>query len=325
MGLPGSEEGGRSGLLAPWSRGEFLAMVGAVLGASAWTSPLGAGPGLTLHGPAAGISALLGPVARRLGAEVALWRSIDELRAGLSAGRIQATLLPTYVAAGLAARGVDLALASVVTRGTLQLLAPGPLPDLRALRGRRVGLFLRHDLPDLVLTVLMRHAGLAEGDLARVYTAGAPEAIGLLLAGRLDAALVVEPVAAAALAKAQGTGRPLVRALDVNVAWDRATGRKGGIPQIGLAVAGSLREALPVLQAALQESVRMALAQPGPFLNQSPGGLGDPVALRAALPHMALDYRSATQARGDLEAFFRTLQGVNPRILSALPGPGFYR
>ena len=188
-----------------------------------------------------------------------------------------------------------------------------------------MGIFLRHDLPDLVLTVLQRHAGLKDTDLERVVTAGAPEAIGLLLAGRLDAALVVEPLAAAALAKAQATGRPLVRALDVNVAWDRATGRKGGIPQIGLAVAGPLKAQIPALQAGLQEAIQLATRQPDAFLAQQPPGLGDAAALRAALPHMALEHRSAASARADLEAFFRTLQGVNARLVPALPGPGFYR
>jgi len=314
---------------SPFPRRTFLAACAALAAGPRLSARVAALPlsGLAaVHGPASGISVLLGGLARSLGVPCELWRNVDELRAGLASGRIQATLLPSYVAAALAARGVDLRLAAVVTRGYLQLLAPEPLAGIQALAGRRVGFFLRHDLPDLMFQVLARQAGMDPArDIRAIYTSGGLETVQLLEAGRLDAALVVEPLATAVLARNPPV-RHLVRALDLAQAWQLATGRKGGYPQVAFALSGAHLDQAPRIQAGLREAVRLSEREPARLLQGAPEGLGVPPGiLRSALPWMNLEMRTGLAAREDLEAFFRSLLAVHPSLLGGgLPAAPFY-
>lgn len=266
------------------------------------------------------------------GATFRAWKTPDELRAGLSSGSIPASVVPSYVAANFYNRGLGLRLLNVNTNGLLYVLsADESIADISGLKGRKLGVPFKNDMPDYVLGRLLGQAGLAAGtDLTLEYTATPAEAVQMLLAGRLDAVLTTEPAATAALARSAEAGKPLKRVIDITQAWVAVSG-KAVIPQAGLALTDGLVERLGpeginTLQAAMEKAVDTVLADPegAAALVTETFGLPAPV-IAKALPFSNLTADRASLTKSDLTDFFEVLAAVNPAILGGkLPDDAFY-
>jgi len=292
---------------------------------------------LVLWGPPSAPSAILaaavqqgflGAVANRL--SVRIWRDPDELRAGLAAGTIQASIVPTVTAANLHNRGLGLRLLNVMTDGLNTIVAPEPMADLTALRGRTLALPFPNDSPGLVFRRLARAEGLDPARDLRIQPAGTPaEAAQLLLAGRVDAAVLPEPAASAALIGAARAGRPLVRAYDIQAGFGRHFGH-ASVPQAGLALRDGFRtahpEAVEALQAALVRAVAHVRAHPAAAAEAAAGLLGLPApVVEQSIAHSRLVAHRARQARPALETYLRVVaEGDAGLIGGRLPPEDFY-
>lgn len=275
-------------------------------------------------------SGALDAIAR--GASFRAWKTPDELRAGLASGAIPASVVPSYVAANFYNRGMGLRLLNINTTGLLYVLsADEGLTDIAGLKGKKVGVPFRNDMPDYVLGRLLVAAGLdAAADLTLDYTATPAEAVQTLLAGRVDAVLITEPAATAAVARAAEAGKPLHRAIDISAAWTAVDGR-ASIPQAGLALTPALVERLGVdgvdtLQAAMEAAVAEVVANPdaAASLVAEEFGLPAPVIARS-IPFSNLTAARASSIKDDLVAFFEVLAAVNPAIVGGkLPDDAFY-
>lgn len=99
-----------------------------------------------------------------LAREVSLtvWRSPDELRAGLTSGAIDLSIVPTQAAANLYNRGMGLRLVNVMTNGLLYLMASeGAVSGLADLAGKRIAVPFPNDTPDFVVRALLAHHRIA--------------------------------------------------------------------------------------------------------------------------------------------------------------------
>ncbi|ULB12422.1 ABC transporter substrate-binding protein (plasmid) [Cereibacter azotoformans] len=286
-----------------------------------------AGPSITLaHAVAAGAFAALAP-------EVTFrpWRSPDEMRAGLTSGTMQVTILPVQVAANLHNRGLGLGLVNVMTDGLTGMLSgDASITDVAALRGRRVVVPFRNDMPDILLRRLLAERGLSEADLTLVG-AGTPfEAVQLLLTGRAEVALLPEPAASLAEMKAEQSGRALHRVLDLTGEWGRITGLGASLPQAGLGMTEAFRaenpEAPALLQEALARVLPAVLADPAAAAASAAPHLGMPAPVLArSIPRSALVARPAREARPQIEAMLSALADADPKLIGGrLPGHGFY-
>lgn len=262
------------------------------------------------------LSAVAGQVSVRV------WRDPDELRAGLAAGSIQASIVPTVTAANLHNRGLGLRLLNVMTDGLNTIVAAEPMADLNALRGRTP--------PGLVFRRLARAEGLDPARDLRIQPAGTPaEAAQLLLAGRVDAAMLPEPAASAALIGAARAGRTLVRAFDVQAAFGRHFGH-ASVPQAGLALRDGWRtehpQAVEALQAGLVRAVAYARANPAAAAQAAAGVLGLPApVIEQSIAHSLLVAHRARQARPALETYLRVVaEGDIGLIGGRLPADDFY-
>jgi NitT/TauT family transport system substrate-binding protein len=292
---------------------------------------------LVLWGPPSAPSAVLAAAAAQgLLADVAgqvsvrIWRDPDELRAGLAAGTIQASIVPTVTAANLHNRGLGLRLLNVMTEGLIAIVAPEPIADLTALRGRTLALTFINDSPGHVFRRLARAEGLDPARDLRIQPAGTPaEAAQLLLAGRVDAAVLPEPAASAALIGAARAGRTLVRAYDVQAAFGRHFGH-ASVPQAGLALRDGWRsehpQAVDALQAGLVRAVDQVRAQPPAAAEAAAGLLGLPASVVAqSIAHSNLVAHRARQARPALENYLRIVaEGDAGLIGGRLPPADFY-
>lgn len=294
---------------------------------------------LVLHGPPAGPSITLAHAAAT-GALSAVadkvsfkaWRNPDEMRAGLTSGTMQLVVMPTISAANLFNRGLGVKLVNVMTNGLLHVVAADPaINSIAALKGRKLALPFRNDTPEFVFNRLIRHHGLVAGKDIAVDTTGTPiEAIQLLLAGRIDAALVPEPAGTAAIVRGAASGKTIRRVIDVQAEWRKLAGEGASLPQAGLAASKAFLEKhaglLPTIQAALEKATAEVIASPARAASSAAAPLELPwPVIEKAIPASNLVAIPAREARAQLEAMFTLNADADPALIGGrLPPAEFY-
>lgn len=260
------------------------------------------------------------------------WRTPDEMRAGLASGTMQVVIVPTNVAANLYNRGLGIRLLNVMTRGLLYVVAGEGVARIENLAGKKVAVPFRNDMPEYILRRLLARAGLKIGsDIHLEYAGTPPEAMQMLLSGRVDAALLAEPGATAAILRAKVSLTRFTRAIDCQKEWAKIIGGTGFIPQAGVVVTQPFvekvgRQGLEALQTALQAAVDFTVNHPlrASVSAATELGLLSPV-VAEAIPHSNLAALPASSIRSDLERFFSILAEDDPRIIGGkLPDDAFY-
>lgn len=287
-----------------------------------------AAPSITLaHAVASGAFEPIAPQA-----SFTAWRHPDELRAGLTSGRIELSVAPVQAAANLYNRGFPLRLVNVMTEGLLYVIAADPTIDgIAALKDRTVAVAFRGDTPDFVFRALLAEAKLdADADLT-LHTAGTMiESVQLLLAGRVDAALVSEPAASAAIIRGATAGRTITRAIDIQLAWGAMLDTEPVLPQAGLVATDGFLDAhggvVEPLAAALDAAVERVVAEPARAATDATDALGLPAPiLAAAIPHARLTARRASPARAQIERMLGVMAEADiARLGGRMPDDAFY-
>ena len=287
-----------------------------------------AGPSITLaHAVATGaLSFLADKITFRA------WRDPDEMRAGLTSGTMPLVVMPTAAAANLYNRGLGIRLVNVMTHGLLYVIAADPsLTSFPSLKGRTLAVPFRNDTPEFLSNILLRSHGMEAGRDLRVSTTGSPiEAIQLLLSGRIDAALVPEPAATAAILRGKIMNRTIYRTIDVQDEWAKASGGPAVLPQAGLAVTDAFlaanRSLLPQLHAALAKATAEVNASPAVAAGNSAAYFELPLpVIQRAIPYSKLVAIAARDARIDLERMFTSAAGADLAMIGGrLPDEGFY-
>jgi NitT/TauT family transport system substrate-binding protein len=297
-----------------------------------------AGP-LTLWGPPAAPSIVLAQAIangalKEVDAAAAFrsWRTPDEMRAGLSSGAMQAVIVPSNVAANLYNRGLAIQLLNIMTRGLLYIVGSDKYTRITDFAGKTIAVPFRNDMPDLLMRRLVAKAGMKAGqDVRFEYSGTPPEAMQMLLAGRVEAALLSEPGATAAILRGKLSMSGLVRAIDFQKEWARIIGGSGFIPQAGLVVARPFADrlgpaGLAAFQKALESAVDYVVEHPyrASVVSATELGLLSPV-VAEAIPYSNLAALAASSIRPDLERFFSMLAEDDPRIIGGkLPDDAFY-
>lgn len=320
-----------------------ILLAAALAGAAgqAWAEKL---PRLVLAGPLAAVSfPLIHMVESGALAEVAetvefvAWRDPDQLRVLALDGRADVLAMPTNVAANLYNRGAPLELINVSTWGILWLVSRDPaIATLADLRGEEIAMPFRADMPDLLFGVISEALGLdPRRDFKLRYVATPMDAVQLLVARRVDHALLAEPAVSMALRRTKSfpisvVAPELHRAIDLQAEWGRAFGRAARIPQAGIAAMGALREDR-ALVAAVHAAYRDSLA----WCQANAAACGEMVAARIdmlsaeavadAVAASPLEAVPAAEAREALEFLFSTLIARSPAIVGGrLPDDAFY-
>lgn len=322
------------------SRRSVLAALPAALALLPLRPVRAAGAGeLIIHGPPGTSSVPLAHLvdsgrlaAQAPGARFRVYASPDELRAGFASGQWSVAQAPSYVAANMYNRGLKVRLVNVMTSGQLYVMSRDPaIRRFDDLKGRTVGQFFRNDMPDLVFQYIARKRGLDPArDMTVHYGATPMEAAQLLLAGKVEAAVLSEPAATSARVMGLQAGIAIHRAIDLQAAWAEATGQGPVLAQAGLVVAAELAERRPELVQALQDGCRSSAdwvrANPASAARMAEDYMGlKAQAIEQAIPHSNLGAPSAREARPDLERLFRALAELSPAILGGkLPDDGFY-
>ncbi len=294
---------------------------------------------LVLYGPPAGPSIVLaqavasGALAPLAGkASFKVWRNPDEMRAGLTSGTMNALVLPVQVAANLYNRGMKLKLLNIMTKGLIYIVsADAGIDGFPALKGKKLAVPFRNDMPDLVVARLLAHYGMVPGKDLVIENAGSPiEAMQMLMAGRVDAVLAPEPACTAASMMGKLAGKDISRVIDVQAVWGEVTGKEPVLPQAGLALTDALTAAAPDLADNLQFILEAAAdkvnADPAEAAKVAAPSLDFPEpVLAASIATSNLVAMRAGKARAAIEAMLSTLADSDPAIIGGhLPDDGFY-
>lgn len=311
------------------------------LAATAQAEPL---PRLVLAGPAASVSAplihmvetgALRDVAASV--EFVTWKDPDQLRVLALGGKADFMAMPSNVAANLYNRGLDLKLLNVSTWGVLWMVSRDrTLKTLADFRGKEIAMPFRADMPDIVFSLLAEKQGLdPKKDFSLRYVASPLDAMQLLIARRVDHALLAEPAASMALRKTRSfpvsvIAPELFRAADLQQEWGRLFKRESRIPQAGVTALGKAAH-----DGALQARVMSAYEASLNWCQNHRLKCGEMVARRIDLltPEAVADSLTISQnrhvparvAKDELTFFFQQLLARNPALVGGkLPDMSFY-
>ncbi|MDO5667644.1 MAG: ABC transporter substrate-binding protein [Alcaligenaceae bacterium] len=284
-------------------------------------------PELTIYGPLVLPTLLLEVTAKRGQStkiqpwQADVWRDVDVLRAGLANQSIDLSIVPSYVAANLSARGQNVKLVNIMTKGLLQFLGrEDTLNSVGDLLGKTIVIPYKNDMPDLILQALCQKEGINFSELNIQYTATPPEALALFLHNKAELALLPEPLASLAIMRGQQSGQRIERVFDVQRAWEQASQTHTGIPQAGLLVSQGFYEQHQEFLSALHKDLTEALVWSQSHLEEA-AKLGSRLipapakAIETSLPYANLVVEPAKTIEDDILTFFNTLYELNPKIV----------
>ncbi len=261
-----------------------------------------------------------------------VWRSPDQMRAGVLSGEMNVFGTPSYSCANMLNRGVPVRMMNILTWGLLYIMSRDPaVRKVEDLAGRQVVLAFRNDAPDLIFRLVLRRSGMDPDKDVKLQYVGTPtEATQLFLAGKTDIAVLPEPAAVASQLRGMRNGIEVTRAVDLTELYGTLTGRPGGIAQAGLGVSEDLVQARPELVKAIHDGCVAG----GRWVANNPASAGrlggdylnlNPAIIERSLPWFRLKVASAAEARPAMEAYFNDLIEMSPDILGGrLPDDRFY-
>jgi NitT/TauT family transport system substrate-binding protein len=260
-----------------------------------------------------------------------LWRTTDDLRAGIVSGKTKLFSTPSHVPANLAARGMPLKMLCLLGMGHLSVVTSDEsIRDFHDLAGKPVLGFFRHDMPDLTFRAIAKMEGLdPDKDLQLSYVQTPMEAAQMLAAGKATTAILSEPPATAAIMMAGQQERKLRRAFELTTIWGRHK-PKPRIPMAGIALHASLLDDSPEVVAALRAGLLPAqqrvLANPAAAAKLAESRMEmRPQIFEKAFPYLHIDVVSAKDAKSELIDFYTTLLDIEPEALGGkLPPDDFY-
>jgi len=266
------------------------------------------------------------------GCQFKVWNNPDQIRAGLSSGSVNMAILPSYSGANLYNKGLDVRLANILTDGLLYIVAPeaSNIKTLQDLVGKKLAVPFKNDMPDYIMQAILKAYDIKPDAIDIQYTGSLPEAMPLLMIGRVDAAVIVEPAASTVISMSAASPKKIVRALDIQKLWEKVS-KTDAIPQAGLVTGKGFEgdagtKKIATLNACLASALERIRSDPEKAAEQVGDLLDFPprlIAASVAFSHLVV--HNAKEVKPSLETFFNVLIKQNSAILGGkLPDDGFY-
>ena len=266
------------------------------------------------------------------GCQFKVWNNPDQIRAGLGSGTINMAILPSYSGANLYNKGLGVRLANILTDGLLYIVAPeaSNIKTLQDLVGKKLAVPFKNDMPDYIMQAILKAYDIKPDAIDIQYTGSLPEAMPLLMIGRVDAAVIVEPAASTVISMSTASPKKIVRALNIQKLWEKVS-KTDAIPQAGLVIGKGFEgdagtKKIAALNACLASALERIRSDPEKAAEQVGDLLDFPprlIAASVAFSHLVV--HNAKEVKPSLETFFNVLVEQNSAILGGkLPDDGFY-
>ena len=172
----------------------------------------------------------------------------------------------------------------------------------------------------------LNEAGLKVGKDVEIVYASTAEVSQLLASGKAEYATLIEPQVTAAMSQNSNVRR----ALSFEEEWKRVTNTDTMIPNAGFGTTQSFINEHPELveqfQTAYAESVQWVLDNPAEAAQLAEKYLGMKAAVvEKAIPNMGLTFKSAEDAKSELDTFYQLLNDFNAKMIGGkLPDDAMY-
>lgn len=318
-------------------RRDFLKLLAAASAAGLAPSAWAAGKDdFTVYGAPAlpsmiiGIAALQGKLRSQANVSLKVWRSPDQLRAGVASGQYQVMMSPSNVGVNLRNQGQKVGMVNILTNGIVQLVGKQQLAHPQDLIGKKIIVPFKNDMPDIVLQAMLKKLNIDINKVSITYAATSAEAVGLFLAKDFHAAWLPEPMASACILRGKQVGVNVVRGFDVIKTWGQVFNTKPMIPQAGLIANVDFYQAnkakFDLFHQDLVSALNWAKGNVQSAAQIGKNYLPAPVpALVNGLPYANLTVTKASSVKTELLQFYEELMRFNPKLLGGkLPDNAFF-
>ena len=254
-----------------------------------------------------------------------IWNAPEQLIAMVQDKEHDMFAFPLTVVAKLYNKGLPVRLMNVNTWGVTYFLTTDP--DFKSwgdLNGKTVYIPLQSSPPDALTQYFLHESGLEVGKDVNVIYSSTSEVAQLLASGKAEYATLIEPQVTNAMTK-----NPAVRrALSFESEWQRVTGTDTMIPNAGFGTTADFiaknPEFVKDFQKAYEESVAWVNEHPEEIGKLAEKYLGMNAGIvQKALPNMGLYFKSAEDAKPELDDFYNLLNSFDPSIIGGkLPDEG---
>ena len=231
-------------------------------------------------------------------------------------------LIPTNLAAKLAAKGKDIRLLSVLSTGLLSILGTEDLNNIKNLDGRVVYIGAQGSSPDVISRYIFSKYNIKP----KIIYRSSSEIFKLLISKKIEFAALPEPLATMALMK----NAELKRCFVLKNEWEKINGIDS-IPQVGLFASKEFLEKNRISIHNFLKELELAVN----WVNEVPGDAANmgvkamnlnimPKVLEEAIPYMNLTYIGASKSKESLVQYFKSLIEMDKRVLDKLPKDEFY-
>ena len=259
--------------------------------------------------------------------ELDVWNAPEQLIAMVQDSEHDMFAFPLTVVAKLYNNGMNVRLMNVNTWGVTYFMTTDPEFDSwDDLKGKTVYIPLQSSPPDALTQYFMDEAGLKVGEDVEIIYASTAEVSALLASGEAQYATLIEPQVTAAMTK----NANVIRALSFESEWQRTTGTDTMIPNAGFGTTQRFVDEHPELveqfQAAYEESVQWVLDNPEEAAALAAKHLEMQAPMvQKAIPNMGLCFKSAEDAKAELDTFYNLLNDFDPTMIGGkLPDEAMY-
>ncbi|MFK4784836.1 ABC transporter substrate-binding protein [Fusobacterium sp. MFO224] len=259
--------------------------------------------------------------------EYEILNASDVLASKIISKEADIAIVPSNLASNLYNRGIDIRLVSTSVWGVLYLVSRNDsIKTWDDLRGKEIVSIGRNLTPDAILQYLIKANGLEVGkDIKVNYINSAPELAQLFLAGKIDTAIIPEPILSSVLMKEKETNI----IFNIQDEWEKAS--KAAIPQAVMIVQADLvendREFLDKFVESYKNSIEWVNANPNKageisskFNKKNQGEI-----IASSISRSNLMFKSAKDSKKDLEEYYEVLLKFNPKLIGGkLPDDKFY-
>ena len=266
--------------------------------------------------------------------DVVVWENTEQLQAMVAGKQGDFVTMPSNNSAIFYNKGIPLKLLDIsVWNITYLVSTDANAKSFKDIKGQSVAIPFQSSVPDLMAQYIAKKEGLdPQKDLQIRYATDPTQAAQLLLTGKVQNAVLSEPMPTAALLQAQAAGKTLYRALSFDIAWQQATGTSARSPIAGTVATASILDK-PAVIAEFEKQYKAALdwmlAHPdeaGRLIETTFPQLGLKAGpMTASLKNITWKYTSGADAKKDVDSFLQTLATLSPQVIGGkVPGSGFY-
>ena len=321
-----------------FNRREFLKITAALAAAGASPALLAAAKEqFTVYGAPAlpsmiiAVAALQGQLAKQADVSLKIWRSPDQLRAGVASGQFKVMMSPSNVGVNLRNQGRKVGMVNILTNGITQLVCKNStINSPQELAGKKILVPFKNDMPDIVLQALLKKLKIDAAKVGIIYAATPAEAVGLFLGKDFHAAILPEPMASACILRGKTMGANIVRGFDLVKAWGQAFDTKALIPMAGIIADEAYFHAHKAQFDTFHQDLKNALAwinghrAEAAKIGKNYLPAPEP-ALVSGIDGARLTVTKPSEIKTEILHFYEILMQFNPKLLGGkMPDSGFF-